>query len=191
MPDGEAGGIGGGPRSAAGLRPLLARCSHDGAWTATGLAAFTALVFGPTFIQLSWDRAGRPAFWLLAALLPAVLAGMGAYTGWSVTGLSRGMGVAQAFPPFWLAAALIALVALPVVQAGGRLMSNTVDGRLFSRLKDGWKEIGYVSGSRKHTDRPSAEVLSRGSIEPVDKQWKDLRIGDDTYELQIRSYQVY
>ncbi len=89
------------------------------AWTAIDLALFAALVFGPTVVQLSWHRLRRREFWLLAALLTAVLAGMGAYAGWSVAGLPGSMGVENILPPFWFSAAFVVLVALPAVQAGG------------------------------------------------------------------------
>jgi Domain of unknown function (DUF4153) len=46
---------------------------------------------------------------------------MGAYTGWSVAGVPRWMGAANVLPPFWFAAAFVALVALPAVHAGGRV----------------------------------------------------------------------
>jgi hypothetical protein len=112
------GGLGGDPRRLAGIRPLLDRGDAGDAWTAGSLAAFAALVFGPTVVQLSWDRAGRLRFWILAVFLTAILAGMAAYAGWSVAGMTRGMADDAAFP-FWLAATVIALGALPAVQAGG------------------------------------------------------------------------
>jgi hypothetical protein len=44
-----------------------------------------------------------------------------------------------------------------------------------------------VTGPRKsYAEQPSADALTHGPIEVVDKQWKDLRIGDQTYEFEAR-----
>jgi hypothetical protein len=68
------------------------------------------------------------------------------------------------------------------------LMSNAASGRVFSRVNGRWSEIGFVSGPRgSYLEQPSADALARGPIEPVDRPWKDLRIGTQTYELQRNS----
>jgi len=95
---------------------------RDGLWTAATLAPFAALVFGPVIVQLSWDRTGRPGFWVLGAAVTGVLAGMAAYAGWSTTAPATwAMGPGGRLFPFWLAGAFIGLVVLPSIQAGGRV----------------------------------------------------------------------
>jgi hypothetical protein len=91
-------------------------------WTASGPVLFAALVFGPTMVQLSWERTGQLRFWVRAVIVTAVLAGMAAYAGWSVADMTWGRAATGVILlPFWLAAAVIALSALPTVQGDGSL----------------------------------------------------------------------
>jgi hypothetical protein len=115
-------------------------------WTAGSLALYAGLVFGPTVLQLSWDHAARLRFWILAAMLTAVLVGMGAYAGWSVAGTTRGM-IDVGVLPFWLAAIVITLGALPAIQAG--------------------RGVGYADGSAARPGRRCSWCRRRCSPVPA------------------------